>query len=241
MREARAEEERREQEREVEAQGWHESEVKAQGGQKEDAISMHEESHVSNRHMTWWQNAWSDHTCAAPEDKTWRAARQPAEQVRDEKCAGETRREDGKREGRREDTQNSKSNDATLHLILHVSQAQQQQQQQEHRSSNSSNSVFSEIVLQPLHPTTGVSLQEVHSCEKHLSKVQPVMGRVIFTIKVGSDFFGASTAPALSYAAPAPVVEYVQPALAVSNVALSQVMQHIAPAPVDVLRASAVS
>ena len=47
MREARAEEERT----------GHESEVKAQGGQEEDVNSVYDESHVSNRHMTWWQNA----------------------------------------------------------------------------------------------------------------------------------------------------------------------------------------
>ena len=49
-------------------------------------------------------------------------------------------------------------------------------------------------------------------------------------MKVNSDFFGASTTPAVSYADSAPVAEYVQPALAVSNVALSQVIQYTAPA-----------
>ena len=63
--------------------------------------------------------------------------------------------------------QNRKSNEATLHLILHVSSAQQQQQehpqqQQQHnsrntRSSNSSDSssVTNEIVFQLLLPETG--------------------------------------------------------------------------------------
>ena len=60
-----AQEEQAEQEREVEAQGEHESEVKAQeegevkaqGEREEDSNSLHEECHVSNRHMTynsWW-------------------------------------------------------------------------------------------------------------------------------------------------------------------------------------------
>ena len=40
------------------AQEGREGEVKAQDEREEDANSMHEESHVSNRHMTWWQNAW---------------------------------------------------------------------------------------------------------------------------------------------------------------------------------------
>ena len=47
--------------------------MKVQGGQEEDSNSVHEESHVSNRLMTWWQNAWwirvtTYHTCAAPEE-----------------------------------------------------------------------------------------------------------------------------------------------------------------------------
>ena len=68
MKVARAEEEQTEQRREVEAQERHESDVKAQEGhegevkaqeeQGEDANSLHEGSHVSNRHMTWWHNAW---------------------------------------------------------------------------------------------------------------------------------------------------------------------------------------
>ena len=57
--------EQRQQERKVKAQGEHESEMKAQVGheeegvrKEEDANSAHEESHVSDRHMTWWRNAW---------------------------------------------------------------------------------------------------------------------------------------------------------------------------------------
>ena len=44
-------------ENDVKAQEGHEGEVKAQEKQGEDANSLHEDSHVSNRHMTWWQNA----------------------------------------------------------------------------------------------------------------------------------------------------------------------------------------
>ena len=46
-------------ESDVIAQEGHEGEVKAQEEQGEDANSLHEKSHVSNRHMTWWRNAWS--------------------------------------------------------------------------------------------------------------------------------------------------------------------------------------
>ena len=70
-----------------------------------DANSMREESHVSNRHMTWWQNAWKIRVNNGPHMRsargrrnTWRAARQAAEQVRYENGVGETRREDGEGE-----------------------------------------------------------------------------------------------------------------------------------------------
>ena len=82
---------------EVKAQGEHESEVKAHGGQEEDANSLHEECHVSNRHMTWWHNAWWVRVDNGPHmrsargrRRTWRAARQAAEQVRDGNWVGET-------------------------------------------------------------------------------------------------------------------------------------------------------
>ena len=130
MREVSAQEERTEQERKVEAQG----------GQEEDVNSVHDECHVSNRHMTWWHNAWWIRVDNGPHmrsargrRRTWRAARQAAEQVRDGNWVGETRweeRERLKKGERGEERQNRKSNEATLHLILHVSQQQQQQQQQ---------------------------------------------------------------------------------------------------------------
>ena len=103
-----AQEEQAKQEREVEAQGEHESEVKAherhegevkaQGEQEEDANSLPEECHVSNRHMTCWHNAWWIRVDNGPHmrsargrRRTWRAARQAAEQVRNGSWAGETR------------------------------------------------------------------------------------------------------------------------------------------------------
>ena len=114
-----------EQEKEVEAQGRHESEekaqggheskVKAQGGQEEDVNSVHDQSHVSNRHMTWWQNAWWVRVDNGPHmrsakgrRRTWRAARLAAEQVRSGNWVGETREGDGGGE-----RQNRKNNEAT--------------------------------------------------------------------------------------------------------------------------------
>ena len=119
-REAKAQEEQREQDREAVAQEGHEGEAKAQEGQGEDANSMHEESHVSNRHMTWWRNAWWVRVNNGPHLQTardrrraWRAATRAAQEVRDTgKVAGRERekREQGK-------TERTESN--TLHIVFH--------------------------------------------------------------------------------------------------------------------------
>ena len=89
-REVSAQEERTEQEREVEAQG----------GQEEDVNSVHDECPVSTRHMTW-HNAWWIRVDNGPHmrsargrRRTWRAASQAAEQVRDGNRVGETWREE---------------------------------------------------------------------------------------------------------------------------------------------------
>ena len=84
MKVARAEEEQTEQRREVEAQGEQECKVKAQGGQEEEDVnSVHDESHVSNRHMTWWQNAWWVRVDNGPHMRSAKGRRrQAAEQVR---------------------------------------------------------------------------------------------------------------------------------------------------------------
>ena len=143
-REVSAQEERTEQEREVEAQGRHESEVKAQEGhegdvkaqgeQGEDANSVHEECHVSNRHMTWWHNAWWIRVDNGPHMRSargrrrvWRAARRAAEQARDEDGAGEAQclaeeAEREKRERRQTDRQTRQGSENTLHLVLHLPQ-----------------------------------------------------------------------------------------------------------------------
>ena len=108
--EMREEEEQEVREVEAEAQGWHESEVKAQVGheegekttreecveeKQENANLMHEESRVSNRHMTWLQNAWwvgvnnGPHLRTARNGRTvWRAAAKAAQEV----LAGKGRR-----------------------------------------------------------------------------------------------------------------------------------------------------
>ena len=64
---------------------------------KKETNSMHEESDVSNRHMTWWRNAWWIRMDGGPHMRTargrrriWRAARRAAEQARDDDGVEET-------------------------------------------------------------------------------------------------------------------------------------------------------
>ena len=59
--------------------------------------SMHEENDVSNRHMTWWRNAWWIRVNSGPHMRTargrrriWRAARRAAEQACDDGRVEET-------------------------------------------------------------------------------------------------------------------------------------------------------
>ena len=111
-------------ESEVKAQEGHEGDVKAQGEQGEDANSLHEECHVSNRHMTWWHNAWWIRVDNGPH---MRSARRAAEQARDEDGAGEAQRlaEEAEREkwGRRQtDRQTRQGSENILHLVLHLPQ-----------------------------------------------------------------------------------------------------------------------
>ena len=130
--EVSAHEERKEQDREAEVQGEHEGEVKAQGEQGENANSLHEESHVSNRHMTWWRNAWWIRVENGPHMQTargrrqiWRAARRAAEQVCDDGRVEETRspaeEADEKTWGQRKgERQTRRLNANTLHLVIHL-------------------------------------------------------------------------------------------------------------------------
>ena len=94
--------------------------MKAQEGQGEDANSMHEESHVSNRHMTWWHNAWWVRFKNGPHLQTardrrrvWRAATRAAQEMRDTGMVAGGERE--KREQRK--TERTESN--TLHIVFH--------------------------------------------------------------------------------------------------------------------------
>ena len=150
VREARAEEERTEQERKVEAQEGqendvkaqegHEGKVKAQEGQGEDANSLHEEGHVSNRHMTWWHHAWWVRVNNGPHLRTardrrkvWRAATRAAQEVREtgKGAGGEREMGDGKKRKQRKRLApglplsqckytSSSSSDGALAMILFV-------------------------------------------------------------------------------------------------------------------------
>ena len=107
----------------MKAQEGHKGEVKAQGEQGEDANSVHEESHVSNRHMTWWRNAWWVRMDNGPHLRTargrrrvWRAATRAAREAHEtEQVAGGERekweQETTERMGRKESN--------TLHVVFH--------------------------------------------------------------------------------------------------------------------------
>ena len=87
------EEEEEEEEDRVDAQGGR----GRKEGEMNDENLLHEESHVSDRHMTWWRNAWWVRVNNGPHMRTargrrriWRAARQAAEQDCHEEWVGET-------------------------------------------------------------------------------------------------------------------------------------------------------
>ena len=83
-------------------QGKEGDRVDAQGergrkGETNEENSLHEGNHMSDRHMTWWRNAWWVRVNNRPHMRTvrgrrriWRAARQAAEQACHEEWVGET-------------------------------------------------------------------------------------------------------------------------------------------------------
>ena len=127
-REGKAQEERRK-EREVEAQEGHDGEKEMTTQEKcveakKEVNSMHEENDVSNRHMTWWRDAWWVRMDNGPHIRTarghrrvWRAATRAAREAREtEQVAGGEREkwEQGTtgRTGRKESN--------TLHIVFHL-------------------------------------------------------------------------------------------------------------------------
>ena len=147
-------EERGSEERDVEPQGGQGEEgdrVDAQGGrgrkeeETNDENSLHEESHASDRYMTWWRNAWWVRVNNGPHMRTargrrkiWRAARQAAEQACQEERAGEAQGEEGERKGGRKETQ----------------QQQKQQRRQEQQEQQHGGATEITIVIRPPVTTT---------------------------------------------------------------------------------------
>ena len=122
--EGKAQEERRE-ERKVEAQEGHDGEEEMTTQEncvetKKEMNSMYEESDVSNRHMTWWRNAWWVRMDNGPHLRTargrrrvWRAATRAAREAREtEQVAG------GEREKWEQGTTGRKESN-TLHVVFH--------------------------------------------------------------------------------------------------------------------------
>ena len=134
-REGKSQGERRE-EREVEAQEGHDGEEEMATQEKcveakKEANSMHEEDNVSNRHMTWWRDAWWIRVNSGPHMRTargsrriWRAARRAAEQACDDDNVEETRSPPEEAEGetwgrRKGERQTRQGNANTLHVVFH--------------------------------------------------------------------------------------------------------------------------
>ena len=97
--------------------------------EKKETNSMQEKD-VSNRHMAWWKNAWWIRVDSGPHMRTargrrrvWRAARRAAEQARNNDGVGETQSLAEEAEGekwRKDRRQSKQSNEATLHIVLHL-------------------------------------------------------------------------------------------------------------------------
>ena len=98
-------------------------------GAKKETNSMHEND-VSNRHMTWWKNAWWIRVDSGPHMRTaegrrriWRAA---AEHARDDESVEETQsfaeEAEGEKWGRKErrERQNKQYSENTLHIVPHL-------------------------------------------------------------------------------------------------------------------------
>ena len=99
---------------------------------KMETSSTHEENDVSNRHMTWWRNAWRIRVDSGPHLRTargrrrmWRAARRAAEQARVDDRVEETQSPAEEAEGekwrrRKGERQTRQRSESTLHLVIHL-------------------------------------------------------------------------------------------------------------------------
>ena len=121
----RREEERRKRENRERAQEGHDGEEEMTTQEtcveaKKEMNSMYEESDVSNRHTTWWRNAWWVRVDNGPHLRTargrrraWRAATRAAREAREtEQVAG------GEREKWEQGTTGRKESN-TLHVVFH--------------------------------------------------------------------------------------------------------------------------
>ena len=128
MEEAREEEKAQKMRRERKVQEAREKEANAQEERRReeemrDDNSLHEESHASDRHMTWWRNAWLIRMDSGPHlgtardrRRVWRAATRAAREVR------ETRKVLGGK-GEKWETGSKESNANVLHLVFHFPNA----------------------------------------------------------------------------------------------------------------------
>ena len=92
--------------------------------EKKEMNSMHEETDVSNRYLTWWKNAWWIRVDRGPHMRTargrrriWRAARRAAEQTRDDDRVEETQRGLPRRQSVRNGEEKKEEKDRTSSAV----------------------------------------------------------------------------------------------------------------------------
>ena len=132
--ERKAQEERRRAKAQEEHEGKEEMTTQEECVEGKKETNSMQENDVSNRHMTWWKNTWWVRLDNGPHlrtargrRRTWRAARQAAEQVRCEDRVEETRclAEEAEGEKWREDRRQRQVKQCggnTLHIVLHLPQ-----------------------------------------------------------------------------------------------------------------------
>ena len=97
---------------------------------KKETNSTHVENDVSNRHMTWWRNAWWIRVDSGPHlrtargrRRTWRAARRAAEEARNGDRVEETQslaeEAEGEKWGKEKNMRLARPcSESTLHLVI---------------------------------------------------------------------------------------------------------------------------
>ena len=143
------------------------------GGKEEETNSTHEENHVSNRHMTWWQKSlWGPYrqrtTPADGERPSDERGVQPTGPRRIR--ARQSRTTEGDREERKTEKAEQRSYSLPGPTPLNSSSSNSSGQQFSRSTAQNKimkeriwlDRIANEIVFQPLHPETGAPLHDEH-------------------------------------------------------------------------------